>query len=108
MRKILMFVLLLAASLTTATAQSQQELIEMYRSGALSQSQIDNLQKQQRSNVARNRQANVAVSADANKVQSQNQMPMQQMGYLNEYGQFVPAQQPVKTKVDTSDPRYKE
>ena len=108
MRKFLMFVLLLAASLTTATAQSQQELIEMYRSGALSQSQIDNLQKQQRSNVARNRQANVAVSADANKVQSQNQMPMQQVGYLNEYGQFVPAQQPVKTKVDTSDPRYKE
>ena len=93
MRKFLMFVLLLAASLTTATAQSQQELIEMYRSGALSQSQIDNLQKQQRSNVARNRQANVAVSADVNSAQN---------------AQAAPVEQPVKTKVDTSDPRYKE
>ncbi len=103
-----MLMMLFAAVVTTATAQSQQELIEMYRNGTLSQSQIDNLQKQQqRSTVARNRQTTKPAATKAND--AQQSMAQQQLGYLDQNGQFIPVQQqPAKPKVDTSDPRYKE
>ena len=62
-----MFVLLLAAYLTTATAQSQQELINAYRNGTLTQSQIDNLTQQYGSspkNVRRTREVNASGAAN--------------------------------------------
>ena len=53
MKKLITLVLLLAAFVLPATAQSQQDLINAYRNGTLTQSQIDNLKKQY--NQRRNR-----------------------------------------------------
>ena len=101
-----MLVLVTFGCAVMAAAQSQQELIEMYRNGMLSQSQIDNLQTQQRQSVVRTRQTTNAVSANDNKGGADVQM--QQAGYYDQNGNFIPAQQPAKAKIDTTDPRYKE
>ena len=101
-----MLVLMTFGCAAMAAAQSQQELIEMYRNGMLSQSQIDNLQTQQRQSVVRTRQTTNTISANDNKGGVDAQM--QQAGYYDVNGNFIPVQQSVKAKVDTTDPRYKE
>ena len=106
MKRLIMLVLMTLGYVAMVAAQSQQELIEMYRNGMLSQSQIDNLQTQQRQSVVRTRQTTNAVSANDNKGGADVQM--QQAGYYDQNGNFIPAQQPAKAKIDTTDPRYKE
>ena len=62
MKKLITLLLLLAAFVVPAAAQSQQDLINAYRNGTLTQSQIDNLKKQHESstkNVRRTRETNV-------------------------------------------------
>ena len=69
--------MLMGACLTSVMAQSQQELIEAYRNGVLTQSQIDNAQKQRnatsvnrlRSNVS---QVNVADDVKFEDAKSDN------------------------------------
>ncbi len=65
MKKVILM-LLFAICIAPAMAQSQQELIQAYRNGTLTQSQIDNLTKQQSAkNVRRTREVNVAASANS-------------------------------------------
>jgi predicted PurR-regulated permease PerM len=62
MKKLITLLLLLAAFVVPAAAQSQQDLINAYRNGTLTQSQIDNLKKQHESstkNVRRTRETTV-------------------------------------------------
>lgn len=93
MKRLIMLVLMTLGYVAMVAAQSQQELIEMYRNGMLSQSQIDNLQTHQRQSVVRTRQKTAVVSADANNEQNI---------------ESVSVEQSVKSKIDTTDPRYKE
>ena len=106
MKRLIMLVLMTFGCAAMAAAQSQQELIEMYRNGMLSQSQIDNLQTQQRQSVVRTRQTTNTISANDNKGGVDAQM--QQAGYYDVNGNFIPVQQSARAKVDTTDPRYKE
>lgn len=65
MRKIVLLMLLLAVSVVPSVAQSQQDLINAYRNGTLTQSQIDELKKQYDSsskNVRRTREVNVTAT----------------------------------------------
>ena len=64
MKKLITSLLLLVAFVVPSVAQSQQDLINAYRNGTLTQSQIDNLKKQYESsakNVRRTREVNVAA-----------------------------------------------
>ena len=61
MKRLLVLFVFAAMSLS-AVAQTQQQLIEAYRNGTLTQSQIDELQKQseqKQSNIQRTRTTNV-------------------------------------------------
>ena len=57
MKKLTILILLLTAFVLPSMAQSQQELIEAYRNGTLTQSQMDMARKQQKKTaVSRTRQ----------------------------------------------------
>ena len=105
MKKLITLLLLLAAFVVPAAAQSQQDLINAYRNGTLTQSQIDNAQKQG-TQVNRNRQ----VTNQAATINNQNQQISQvsQNGYIGEDSQMILPQQPEKSRINTSDPRYVE
>ena len=105
MKKLITSLLLLVAFVVPSVAQSQQDLINAYRNGTLTQSQIDDLKKQQQYNdVNRNRQ----VTNQAATVNNQNQQMSQnyQNGNIGEDGQMILMQQPEKSRINTSDPRY--
>ena len=73
MRKTILSLLMAAAVAVSAQAQSTQELIEAYRNGTLSQSQIDQLKAEESaSNVNRTRQVNAAALSVAQQNQNQN------------------------------------
>ena len=46
MKRLIFLILAFAVGVSAAYAQSNQELLEAYRNGTLSQSQIENLKKQ--------------------------------------------------------------
>ena len=72
MRKTILSLLMAAAVAVSAQAQSTQELIEAYRNGTLSQSQIDQLKAEESaSNVNRTRQVNAAALSVPQRNQSQ-------------------------------------
>ena len=82
MRKTILSLLLLAMSAVAVQAQNTQELIEAYKNGTLSQSQIDQIKKEQATqNVDRTRRVNAKspvrseAQAAADKL---NQMRMSQ------------------------------
>ena len=105
MKKLITSLLLLVAFVVPSVAQSQQDLINAYRNGTLTQSQIDDLKKQQQYNdVNRNRQ----VTNQAATVNNQNQQMSQtyQNGNIGEDGKMILMQQPEKSRINTSDPRY--
>lgn len=73
MRKTILSLLMAAAVAVSAQAQSTQELIEAYRNGTLSQSQIDQLKAEESANnVNRTRQVNAAALSVAQQNQNQN------------------------------------
>ena len=127
MRKLITLVLLLAAFVVPAVAQSQQDLINAYRNGTLTQSQIDNAQKQG-AKVNRNRQVtNQAAMNNAQQkpvggqpvpmvqpdnVEKDAKQKIQQTGYYDENGRFIPGLQYVQMpdgtyRFNSKDPRYK-
>lgn len=72
MRKTILSLLMAAAVAVSAQAQSTQELIEAYRNGTLSQSQIDQLKAEESANnVNRTRQVNAAALSVPQRNQSQ-------------------------------------
>ncbi len=109
MKKLITLLMLLALGVASATAQSQQDLINAYRNGTLTQSQIDDFKKQQQStDVNRNRQVTNKAANNQNIHTSQNNKNLQNFpnGYVGEDGQSIILQQPEKSKINTSDPRY--
>ncbi|MBQ5921981.1 MAG: hypothetical protein IIW91_01385, partial [Alistipes sp.] len=110
MKKITFLLFALVAMCSAAVAQSQQELLEAYRNGTLTQAQIGKAQ-QNNANVRRTRQATAAATTAA---QSQ-QATMQEQDWQNGYyinGRYVPGiQYTLGTdgtfRFNTNDPRYK-
>ena len=110
MRK-LSILLLFVMVASTVLAQSQQELLEAYRNGTLTQAQISKAQ-QNNANVRRTRQATTAATTAA---QSQQTEPASQVDWQNGYyinGRYVPGiQYTLGTdgtfRFNTNDPRYK-
>ena len=65
MKRLIFLMLAFVVGVSVASAQSNQELLEAYRNGTLSQSQIENLKKEnesQNKNVRRTRQVNVTAT----------------------------------------------
>lgn len=65
MKRLIFLMLAFAVAVTAVNAQSNQELLEAYRNGTLSQSQIENLKKEsenQNKNVRRTRQVNATTT----------------------------------------------
>ncbi|MBR6672653.1 MAG: hypothetical protein IKL17_06630, partial [Alistipes sp.] len=65
MKRLIFLMLALSVGLMTVNAQTNQELLEAYRNGTLSQSQIENLKKENENkskNVRRTRQVNVTAT----------------------------------------------
>ena len=60
MKKLIVLMMLMGVCLTSVMAQSQQELIEAYRNGVLTQSQIDNAQKQRNATSVNRLRSNVS------------------------------------------------
>lgn len=82
MRKIILSLLLLAVSVVAAQAQSTQELIEAYKNGTLSQSQIDQLKKEEASkNVDRTRRMKAKDAAKAGDMEATD---MQRQKYMSQ------------------------
>ena len=126
MKKLITLVLLLAAFVLPAAAQSQQDLINAYRNGTLTQSQIDNAQKQG-TKVNRNRQVTnqAAMNNTQQKPVGGQPVPMlqqdnvdndaqkiKQTGYYDKDGRFIPGIQYIQMpdgtyRFNTKDPRYK-
>ena len=111
MKKITFLLFALVAMCSAAVAQSQQELLEAYRNGTLTQAQISKAQ-QNNANVRRTRQATTATTTAA---QSQQTEPASQEDWQNGYyinGRYVPGiQYTLGTdgtfRFNTNDPRYK-
>ena len=80
MKKISILLFALVAMCSAAVAQSQQELLEAYRNGTLTQAQISKAQ-QNNANVRRTRQATAATTT---ATQSQ-QATMQEQDWQNGY-----------------------
>lgn len=77
MKKLITSLLLLVAFAVPSVAQSQQDLINAYRNGTLTQSQIDDLKKQHEasaSNVRRTREVNVAAGANRAAVKVETEL----------------------------------
>lgn len=97
MKRLIMLMLFVGVGAISAMAQSQQELIEAYRNGTLSQVQIDNVQKQ-RSTVHRNRQ--VVSNAASTPVQNSKDVIIDNDGH--------PVEVKEVKKLDLSSPQYNE
>ena len=77
MKKLITLLMLLALGVASATAQSQQDLINAYRNGTLTQSQIDALKQQHESsakNVRRTREVDVATGTNRAAVEVQTEL----------------------------------
>ncbi len=77
MKKLITSLLLLVAFVVPSVAQSQQDLINAYRNGTLTQSQIEDLKKQHESsanNVRRTREVNVAAGANRAAVEVETEL----------------------------------
>lgn len=77
MKKLITSLLLLVAFVVPSVAQSQQDLINAYRNGTLTQSQIESLKKQHEasaSNVRRTREVNVAAGANRAAVEVETEL----------------------------------
>lgn len=113
MKKITVLFLSLLTFAGVASAQSQQELLEAYRNGTLTQSQL-NTAKQSASNVRRTRQGVNTQQADmqsAAQSQAQDGAEAIQNGYYVN-GRYIPGVQYTLDKngtfrFNTNDPRYK-
>ena len=112
MRKFLTLILSLVAFAGVASAQSQMELLEAYRNGTLSQSQVNAARGQNTTNVRRTRQSSAQAPTNAQQVDnSATKQEEWQNGYqIN--GRYVPGIQYTLDKDGTfrfnsNDPRYK-
>ncbi len=113
MKKITVLFLSLLTVVGVASAQSQQELLEAYRNGTLTQSQL-NTAKQSASNVRRTRQGVNTQQADMQSAalsQAQDGAEAIQNGYQVN-GRYIPGVQYTLDKngtfhFNTNDPRYK-
>ena len=77
MKKLITSLLLLVAFVVPSVAQSQQDLINAYRNGTLTQSQIESLKKQHEAsanNVRRTREVNVAAGANRAAVEVETEL----------------------------------
>lgn len=82
MRKTILSLLLLAMSAVAVQAQNTQELIEAYKNGTLSQSQIDQIKKEQATqNVDRTRRVNAKSPV---RGEAQTAADMQQQKYMSQ------------------------
>ncbi|MBQ5395981.1 MAG: hypothetical protein IIU59_03780, partial [Alistipes sp.] len=72
MKKLIVLMMLMGACLTSVMAQSQQELIEAYRNGVLTQSQIDNAQKQRNATSVNRLRSDVSQVNVADDVRFEN------------------------------------
>ena len=72
MKRLIFLMFAFVMGLSVVSAQSNQELLEAYRNGTLSQSQIENLKKEnesQNKNVRRTRQVNVTATNKSEQTQ---------------------------------------
>ena len=116
MKKITVLLLSLLTIVGVATAQSQQELLEAYRNGTLTQSQINALrQGQQTKNTTDVRRTRQNAAMPNATISTQDEAAAQQGEWQNGYyvnGRFVPGiQYTLGTdgtfRFNTNDPRYK-
>lgn len=114
MKKITVLLFSLLTFVGFAAAQSQQELLEAYRNGTLSQSQIATLRQGQQTkgttDVRRTRQSGTATNATVQGEPAAQQQEWQNGYYIND--RFVPGiQYTLGTdgtfRFNTNDPRYK-
>ena len=110
MKKISILLFALVAACSVAMAQSQQELLEAYRNGTLTQAQISKA-RQSTTDVRRTRQSNATTTAaPAQQAETTNQDDWQNGYYIN--GRYVPGIQYTlgedgTFRFNTNDPRYK-
>ena len=110
MKKISILLFALVAACSVAMAQSQQELLEAYRNGTLTQAQISKA-RQSTTDVRRTRQSNATTTASqAQQAETTNQDDWQNGYYIN--GRYVPGIQYTlgedgTFRFNTNDPRYK-
>ncbi len=110
MKKISILLFALVAACSVAMAQSQQELLEAYRNGTLTQAQISKA-RQSTTDVRRTRQSNATTTASqAQQTETTNQDDWQNGYYIN--GRYVPGIQYTlgedgTFRFNTNDPRYK-
>lgn len=108
MRKFTVLLLTFLSLACAVSAQTQQELLEAYRNGTLTQGQVNATTQQ---DVRRTRQSNAQVSAAQTQQQSATQQEDWQNGYYIN-GRYVPG---IKYtlgadgtfRFNTNDPRYK-
>lgn len=109
MKKISILLFALVAACSVAMAQSQQELLEAYRNGTLTQAQIGKARST--TDVRRTRQSNATTTASqAQQTETTNQGDWQNGYYIN--GRYVPGIQYTlgedgTFRFNTNDPRYK-
>ena len=109
MKKISILLFALVAACSVAMAQSQQELLEAYRNGTLTQAQISKARST--TDVRRTRQSNATTTASqAQQTETTNQDDWQNGYYIN--GRYVPGIQYTlgedgTFRFNTNDPRYK-
>ena len=110
MKKISILLFALVAACSVAMAQSQQELLEAYRNGTLTQAQISKA-RQSTTDVRRTRQSNATTTASqAQQTETTSQDDWQNGYYIN--GRYVPGIQYTlgedgTFRFNTNDPRYK-
>lgn len=109
MKKISILLFALVAACSVAMAQSQQELLEAYRNGTLTQAQIGKARST--TDVRRTRQSNATTTvSQAQQTETTNQGDWQNGYYIN--GRYVPGIQYTlgedgTFRFNTNDPRYK-
>ena len=101
MKKITILILLLTAFVLPSMAQSQQELIEAYRNGTLTQSQMDMARKQQKKTAVSRTRQNTATK----KTQGAEDMEYDEQ-MLQKMEQEKKAQQ--QKGIDPTNPIYQE
>lgn len=109
MKKISILLFALVAACSVAMAQSQQELLEAYRNGTLTQAQISKARST--TDVRRTRQSNATTTASqAQQAETTSKGDWQNGYYIN--GRYVPGIQYTlgedgTFRFNTNDPRYK-
>lgn len=105
MRKLTILLLALLGLAFVAEAQTQQELLEAYRNGSLTQSQMGAARQQQRGvTVQRSRQVNSA--ATANNPQGSQSLQNQQAGQVGQAAQGVQGLQNGQNPQNPLTPQY--